>query len=62
VVDPNPVTRLREVEVGLAALSRELERMLGVPPANLNWWRAEIHTAIADIERFGSEPDIPTHR
>ncbi len=43
------------MEVGLAALSRELERMLGAPPANLDWWRAEIHSAIADIERFGAD-------
>jgi hypothetical protein len=61
VVEPNPVTRLREVEIGLAALSRELERMIGVPPANLNWWRAEIHTAIADIERFGARGSSSTH-
>jgi hypothetical protein len=61
VVEPNPVTRLREVEVGLAALSRELERMIGVPPANLNWWRAEIHSAIADIERFGANGSESPH-
>ena len=61
VVDSNPVRRLREVEVGLAALSRELERMIGVPPANLDWWRAEIHSAIADIERFGSNGSDATH-
>lgn len=35
--------------------------MLGVPPANLNWWRAEIHTAIADIERFGAQAPSTNH-
>ena len=61
MIDPSPVRRLREVEIGLAALSRELERMLGAPPANLDWWRAEIHSAIADIERFGSAASSTTH-
>jgi hypothetical protein len=43
-------TKLREVELGLGALARELEKMLGVPPANLLWWREELRDVIFDLE------------
>ncbi len=46
-----PTTRLREVEMGLGALARELEKMIGVPPANLLWWREEVRDVIFDLEQ-----------
>ena len=48
---PPPTTRLREVEAGLGALARELEEIIGVPPANLLWWRHELRDVIASLER-----------
>lgn len=51
-----PTTRLREVEKGLGSLARELEEITGVPPANLLWWRRELHEVITTLERRQS-PD-----
>ena len=39
------------MELGLAALARELEHVIGVPPANVLWWRAELREVILELER-----------
>ncbi len=55
----NPATRLREVEMGLAALARELEEITGVRPANLLWWRHELQEVIATLEGRPREAEPP---
>lgn len=47
--------------MGLGALARELEKMIGVPPANLLWWREEVRDVIFDLERRPSS-DSNGHR
>lgn len=55
----NPATRLREVEIGLGALARELEEITGVRPANLLWWRHEVQDVIATLEGRATAAEPP---
>jgi hypothetical protein len=55
----NPATRLREVEMGLGALARELEEITGVRPANLLWWRHELQDVIVTLEGRAAAPERP---
>jgi hypothetical protein len=48
---PDPLTRLRQVETGLHRLAWELSDTIGSPPFNLFWWRDEVRSVIAALER-----------
>jgi hypothetical protein len=50
----HPLTRIREVALGLGRLAAELETVLGEPPRNLAWWRNELLSAAGDLERGGA--------
>ena len=46
----DPLTRLREVALGLDALADELRELLGENPPNLRWWSQEILLAVRELE------------
>lgn len=52
----DPLTRLRQVESGLHCLARELSETVGEPRLNLFWWRDEVRSVIAALERQCPSP------
>ena len=42
--------KLREIEHGLGLLAAEVEKLLGIKPVNLLYWRRELTHVIAQLE------------
>jgi hypothetical protein len=61
--EQDPITRLRQVEVGLGRLSDELAELLDTKPLNLLYWQQELRDAISALENAqASEAQDPGRR